>query len=186
MAMNTAAGGYPLPCGRDLDRLWDHLEDGAHDDHERACGHCHTARQSLLALRAATRELAADTTAPSQDLTSRIMHAVRTEIRHWSMVGLSTTEPGMAEVSTQAVAAVLRFAADGVAGVRARRCRIHMVGVDEYGAAVIEVELSVAVSYHSQAERLEAVRERVSAAVQTRVGLRLKRLDLIVDDLYDA
>ncbi len=186
MAMNQATGGYVLPCGRDLELVWQHLEIGAKDDHDLGCRHCDTARGSLQALREATRALAEDDVAPPPDLTSRIMTAVRAEIRRGNTVDLATSEPGQVEVSTRAVAVVLRYAADGVAGVRARRCRIRPVGTDEFGASEVDVELSIAVSHHSTAEHVwNAVRERVSAAAAARVGLRVVRLDLIVDDLYD-
>jgi hypothetical protein len=50
---------------------------------------------------------------------------------------------------------------------------------------VLVVELGVAVSYESFAWRaLDLVRERVTAAAETRIGPRLHRLDLIIEDLY--
>ncbi|WP_279580322.1 hypothetical protein [Fodinicola feengrottensis] len=111
------------------------------------------------------------------------MAAVRADIRRRDMLPLS----GGVEVSEQAVAAVLRFAADGVQGVRARRCRLRVTGLGPDGEPLVEAELTLAVSYLSHThEAVELVRERASAACTARVGFRLARLDLLVDDLYEG
>ncbi|WP_410563198.1 Asp23/Gls24 family envelope stress response protein [Amycolatopsis sp. cmx-4-61] len=174
---------YELPCERDVEQVWERLDAvgaGLADEHELTCPHCRAARESLLALREATSELAAEEEAPSPDLFARIMSAVRAEVRRGSMVPLPTPEPGFVEVSEQAVAAVLRYAADTVDGVRARRCRVRTVD------GGIEVDLTVAVSQRLVAggEALAKVRERVTAAAAARVGLTLVKLDVFVDDVY--
>lgn len=191
MAVNHATEGYELPCERDLDQVWERLDavgEGLADDHELTCPHCRTARESLLALREATKELVAEAEQPPPDLVSRIMSAVRAEVRRGQMLGLPTSEPGVVEVSEQAVAVVLRYAADAVGGVRARRCRVRTVGVGEAGESLVEVELTLAMSMGnaSGGEALAKVRERVSAAAAARVGLRLVGLDLVVDDVYEV
>ena len=180
---------YELPCERDLEQVWARLdEDGSVDEHELTCPHCLAARESLLALRAATQELAAEEEAPSPDLFGRIMSAVRAEVRRGQMVRLPTPEAGFVEVSEQAVAAVLRFAADSVEGVRARRCRVRTTSVSPDGSSVVEVTLTLAVSLRNAAggEALTLVRERVTAAAAARVGLTLARLDLQVDEIGRA
>ncbi len=170
---------YLLPCGRDVDQVWQRLDEPA-DEHERTCPHCEGTRASLTVLRGLTHELARETTEPSLDLTGRIMAAVRAEVRRHDLVDLPTELPGGIRVSAQAVAAVLRFAADTVEGVRARRCKV--TGIDDG----ITVELSLAVSYRQFARSaLDEVRARVHAAADARVGVRLDRLDLILDDLYE-
>jgi hypothetical protein len=191
MAVNHATEGYELPCERDLDQVWERLDavgEGLADDHELTCPHCRTARESLLALREATKELVAEAEQPPPDLVGRIMSAVRAEVRRGQMLGLPTSEPGVVEVSEQAVAVVLRYAADAVGGVRARRCRVRTVGVGEAGESLVEVELTLAMSMGnaSGGEALAKVRERVSAAAAARVGLRLVGLDLVVDDIYEV
>ena len=172
---------YELPCERDVDQVWARL-DAVADEHELTCPHCAAARESLLALRGATAELAAEEDAPSPDLFGRIMSAVRAEVRRGSMVPLPTPEPGFVEVSEQAVAAVLRYAADTVDGVRARRCRVRPLA-----AGGVEVELTLAVSLRNVTggEALALVRERVSAAAAARVGMPLAKLDLLVDDIFE-
>jgi RNA polymerase sigma-70 factor (ECF subfamily) len=130
----------------------------------------------------------AETEQPPPDLLGRIMSAVRAEARRGQMLGLPTPEPGTVEVSEQAVAVVLRYAADAVGGVRARRCRVRTAGVGEAGESLVEVELTLAISMGnaSGGEALAKVRERVSAAAAARVGLRLVELDLVVDDIYEV
>jgi hypothetical protein len=176
---------YELPCERDVEQVWERLDAvgaGLADEHELTCPHCRVARESLLALREATSELVAEEDAPSPDLFGRIMSAVRAEVRRGSMVPLPTPEPGFVEISEQAVAAVLRYAADTVDSVRARRCRVRTVS-----EGVVEVELTLAVGMRNAVggEALAKVRERVTAAAAARVGLTLARLDLLVDDVFE-
>lgn len=203
MAVNPETQGHLLPCGRDVETVWERLADveaGRGDEHDLTCPDCRDARASLLSLREVTGELLADTAEPTPHLTGRIMSAVRAEVRRrHDMLPLPTAEPGLVRVSEHAVAAVLRFAADSVAGVRARRCRVHgcrvttakpgddntSTGDDEEGELMLVVELTVAVSYRSFAWRsLDLVQARVTAAAATRIGPRVHRLDLIVEDVY--
>ena len=196
MAMNsTAQQGYLLPCGRDIESAGDRLDEGEAgrgDEHEQSCPHCRAARESLRVLREVTGHLVEHPLEPSVGLTDRIMAAVRAEARRHDMVALPSAEPGAVFISEQAAATVLRFAADSVVGVHARRCRVTATpvtpGADNAGGVgTVEVELSVAVSYRSfAAGELEVVRERVSAAAAAGIGVRVARLDVIVTDLYDA
>lgn len=187
MAVNRANEDYLLPCGRDVEQVWqrlDEIEAGRTDVHERDCPYCQATRESLTVLRDLTRELTEDTEGPSLDLTGRIMAAVRADVRRHDLLPLPTTEPGTVRVSAHAVAAVLRFAADGVHGVRARRCRVSISDGDDLA---MTVEMSVAVSYEGFARHaLDEVRARVAVAAEARIGVRLERLDLVLDDLYDA
>jgi hypothetical protein len=51
----------------------------------------------------------------------------------------------------------------------------------------VDVEMSLAVAYRRfSADAVDEVRERVRAAAAARVGIVLVRLDLTVEDLYDA
>jgi hypothetical protein len=199
MAVNPETQGYLLPCGRDVETVWERMADvtaGRADEHDLTCPDCRDARASLIALSDMTAELRADTVEPTSHLTGRIMSAVRAEVRRrHDMVPLPTAEPGLVRISEHAVAAVLRFAADSVAGVRARRCRVQDYrdgaedtsgnGAGGKGEPMLVVELTVAVSYQSFAWRaLDLVRERVTAAAASRIGPRLHRLDLIVEDVY--
>lgn len=177
MAMNQTSSDYLLPCGRDVEQVWEHLDD-IDVAHERTCPHCTTVRESLRLLREATGQLAAEDIEPP-GLTSRIMAAVRAEVRRRDLLPLPTTEPGEVRISDQAVAAVLRFAADTVSGVRARRCKVTRV---DRGVRVV---MSLAARYPEfTAAALDEVRERVTAAAGARIGLRLVELELVLEDLY--
>lgn len=185
MAVETA--GYDLPCGRSLESLWNRLDTPEIGEHERTCPHCTTARESLRALRDATRELAEERLEPRRDLTDRIMAAVRADVRRrGDLLPVRATEPGQLEISEQAVAVVLRFAADELPGIRARRCRVRTLNVDSEGETVLHAELSIVAAYRDDlAEQLRTLRETLGAACAASVGIRLGRLDLEVTDLYD-
>ncbi|WP_370542063.1 hypothetical protein [Amycolatopsis sp. FDAARGOS 1241] len=91
---------------------------------------------------------------------------MRAEARRGRMVDLPTPEPGGTAGSEAAVAVVLRYAAD----VRARRCRVRMVGVTPEGGGGVEGELTLAERLWdgAAAEALARVRELVTAAAAAR------------------
>ncbi|WP_327685674.1 Asp23/Gls24 family envelope stress response protein [Streptomyces sp. NBC_00467] len=185
MEMNDAQGST-LPCGRDIETVWERPSPRGGDEsdgHDPACEYCAAARESLAVLREVTGELAAEEIHPPGGVTARIMSAVRAERGRHHMLLLPSTEPGDVRVSEQAVAAVLRSAADSVDGVRARHCRI--TATETVGA--VRVELTIAVGYRGfHSDAIEDVRERVRAAAAARVGVSLVHVDLTVEDLYDA
>lgn len=187
MAVNQPTQEYLLPCGRDVETVWerlDEVENGRANTHDIQCPNCGAVRESLKVLRDLTGVLAADDIEPSRNLTGRIMAAVRSDVRRRNMLALPTDEPGGVRVSEQAVAAVLRFAADTVGGVRARRCRVRQAASD---VLAIEVDMSIAIRAGGfTAAAIEQVRDRVTAAAGARIGVRLARLDLTVEDLYNA
>ncbi|MGV9679365.1 Asp23/Gls24 family envelope stress response protein [Nocardia sp. NPDC003482] len=191
MAVTDATDSdYLLPCGRGLERVWERLdavEDGRGDAHETDCAHCAAARESLLTLRTATRELVEEPDPPPPDLFGRIMSAVRAEVRRGRTLTLHTPHSGTLEVSDQAIAVVLRYAADTVDGVRARGCQVHDRGPAADGALAVAVELTIAVrmSETPVARTISLVRERVRAAASARVGLVVERVDVTVVDLYE-
>jgi len=181
----TRADAHLLPCGRGIEDLWTRL-DSTGDEHERHCPHCRTARTSLHALAEATRAVLADEslTAPP-GLHNRIMFAVRAEVRRGQRLPLPAGDLGPIDVSEQAVAAALRFAADTVSGVRARRCRVHNAH-DVAGREALEVRLGIAIAYSpdTSIDVVQAVRDRVVAAAAGQVGLDLLRVDVQVEDVY--
>ncbi|MFC4377270.1 Asp23/Gls24 family envelope stress response protein [Nocardia halotolerans] len=184
---STTDNDYLLPCGRGLEQVWDSLDDSEADAHESSCPHCAAARESLLTLRNATRELVDEPDPPPPDLFGRIMSAVRADVRRGRTLTLDTPHPGAIQVSEQAIAVVLRFAADTVDGVRARGCRVHSSEPGDDGELVIAVEMSIAVRHDVPDidDVVTLVRERVRAAASARVGVRLGTLDLVVADLYE-
>ncbi|WP_067689989.1 hypothetical protein [Nocardia jejuensis] len=189
MAVTETEQDYELPCGRGLERVWDRLEavqNGSADAHEASCTHCRTARESLFALRAVTQELIDEPDPAPPDLFGRIMFAVRSEVRRGATLSLATPHAGAVGVSEQAVAVVLRFAADSVDGVRARRCRLRKVGVGPDGETVVHISMTIAVRVDSQGVQglVPLVRERVTAAASARAALLVGRLDISIVDVY--
>ncbi|MCR3751611.1 Asp23/Gls24 family envelope stress response protein [Lentzea californiensis] len=174
---------YVLPCGRDVEEVWEAID--LSDEHTRSCPHCAAVRESLLVLRAATDELVREEVEPPFDLVSRVMAAVRADARRSDVVPLPGD--GLARISTRAVAAVLRYAADGVDGVRARACRVTEALESTVSDPVIEVELTIAITADLVTHQAyDEVRRRVLAAASARIGVRLARLDLVVADVLEG
>jgi hypothetical protein len=197
MAVSQTSEGYALPCGQQLETLWESLEAGTAGppgSHEENCPHCLTALSGLAALRDATTRLAQAPVLVPPRLTGRIMAAVRADGRRARMLPLPADglEPGgQAEISEQAVAVVLRFAADSVAGIRARRCTFRPVPPSEAPDGEpgwTAVELTLAIGYRAGVggDSLSAVRGAVLAAAETRIGLRVARCDLFVEDVWSG
>lgn len=189
MAVNeTTERDYRLPCGRDPEQVWERLdavESGHADAHELDCPHCRAARESLRALREATRQLTDEPEEPPPDPSGRIMSAVRAEMRRGRTLALPTSRPGRVQISEQAVATVVRYAADSVSGVRARRCRVAAADVGPGGEHPVDIELTVAIRFGADtAELLTAVRERVRIALPERIGTAVHRLDVHLGDVY--
>lgn len=175
---NETSTDHALPCGRSVEQVWDDREAGRVGPHP-DCAHCATARRSLDQLAEATQLLVDDPAEPESGLLDRIMAAVRADLSQTDVVALPV--PGV-DVSTQAVAAVLRFAVDSVDGVRAQRCRVTVDDLDPYA---VVVAMTVSLRFGSgQVTALEEVRRRVAAALSSRVGLRLGSLDLEVADVW--
>jgi len=201
MALTSRTEGHLLPCGRSLEDLWNRLDppaESAADDHERSCPHCQTARSSLQALADATRAVFEDDSlTPPPALRGRIMAVVRAEVRrHGNLLPLPPGEFGPIEVSGDAVAVVLRLAADTVEGVRARHCRLHLTerppgaasAEPADGPASVRVDLSIAIRYSQDTtvELVELVRDRVAAAAAAEIGLPVSGIDIEVEDVYRA
>ncbi|MGE7059838.1 hypothetical protein ACQKHW_11710 [Staphylococcus hominis] len=178
----AVTSGHVLPCGCDVEQVWEAID--LSGGHARSCPHCAAVRESLLVLRAATAELVREEVEPPPGLVSRVMSAVLAEARRPDVLPLPGDGP--ARMSTHAVAAVLRCAADGVDGVRARSCRVSEAPESTGADPVIEAELDLAITTGVTAEAYREVRRRVLAAASARTGVRLARLDLVVSDLLEG
>jgi uncharacterized alkaline shock family protein YloU len=197
MAVSVASEDYALPCGRGIEDLWERMEAGTADipgSHEDGCLHCRTALAGLSALREAASGLAVEPVAVPPRLVGRIMAAVRAEARRTRMLPLPDAglEPGgRAEISEQAVALVLRFAADSIDGIRARRCAVRPRAAGESPDGErgwVDVELTLVIRYGTSPgeEVLAAVRRAVLASAESQLGLRVARCDLLVEDIWPA
>jgi hypothetical protein len=178
--------GHPLPCGRTVEQVWQDMETGAAtggvDGHPADCPHCATARASLEQLADATRLLVEDPVEPPTGLLDKVMAAVRADLMHGGTIPLPTPSGAVVDISTHALSAVLRYAVDTVAGVRAHRCRIV---VDPETPHTVRVWMSVSLHYGSgHVAALELARRRVAAALTDRIGLSLSGLDFEVADVW--
>ena len=171
--------------------MFDDLDAGRADEHFRTCAHCATARRSLTTLMEATRALVDDPAEPPPNLLDRIMQAVRAEARRGDALPLVPTDAcggpapdlGPVDVSEQAVAAVVRFAADTGEGVRARSCRVAVDPTDP-GALRITMTVSLRYGAGSIEDLVDTVRRRVGSALRGQVGVRAGAVDLQVADLW--
>ncbi|MDX2967888.1 hypothetical protein PWY87_25890 [Kribbella solani] len=188
MAMNSdspVADLHPLPCGRTVEDVWDDLDTEQHggpaNAHLADCAHCQTAKASLEQLAAATALLIDDPVDVPTGLLDRIMTAVRADLNLGRTLPLPTGS-AQVEVSVSALASVLRYAVDGVPGIRARRCRIDL---DEDRPDAVRVSMTVALRFGAgQVAALDEARDRVAAALQGQVGYTLSSLDFEVVDVW--
>jgi hypothetical protein len=170
---------HALDCGRTVEEVWDELESGTTGAHLAGCPHCQTARASLEQLAEATSLLIDDPVEVPSGILDRIMTAVRADLNLGRTIPLPAGDAEV-ELSVHALAAVLRYAVDGVPGVRARQCRITQ---DRPGA--VTVWMSVALKFGSgQVDELEEARGRVALALRGQVGLELDALDFEVVDVW--
>ena len=181
MALEHTRSGHPLPCGRYVEDVLDELDTGPASPHTQDCPHCGTTLRGIQALNQATEALLADPTEAPVGLLDRIMTTVRAEVRRGEGLALPT-EHGTAEISSRAVASLLRFAADTVPGVRARQCRLIPTG-----SSTVRVQMTLSLRYGGDIDTLVAeVRYRVATAIAATIGLRAEGIDLEVVDLWDG
>jgi hypothetical protein len=181
MAVNLT--GDRLPCGHDIDQLWDHLARNAPDAHTRSCEHCQAALAEIRPLRAAVSALAAEPVRPPADLHARVMTAVRARRRAAPGLALPGPAGNRLVISEHAAAAILRAAGDTVDGVRARSCRLPP-DTPDIGRAT-DLELSISLRFDMPAfAAARAVRAAVRTAARAQLGLTLGRIDIDVVDVH--
>jgi len=178
-----------LSCGRSIDDVWSHI-DGVPDEHERSCPYCLEARARLLRLSDATADLrrteAEDPELqPDPGFTASVMSLVRAEVRRGQTLPLDVDEDPGLTISEQAVVSLVWAAADTVPGVRARRCRVRLVDRDpDSGPTDVDVDLALAVRPGTPLRATtDKLRARVTALVDAEAGLRVRRVDLSVEDV---
>ncbi|WP_026534499.1 hypothetical protein [Arthrobacter sp. H14] len=186
-----------LGCGRRIDDLWEVIDQPL-NPHEKSCPDCQQARVALYNLASVTEAMRQHDPGqaalqPSGRVKETIMMVARAEVRRGRRIQLARTEAGTIHISAHALAALARFAADTLTGVRARRCSIDpFTPAARTGDAVVEssdirITLKVAVSSAlSIPPTMEALRERVIAVVSAQVALNSRQIDVIVEDLYDV
>ena len=181
MAVNLAVDH--LPCGRQVDKLWEHLAHGAPDEHARSCEHCQAALTELRPLRKALRALAAEPVRPPADLHARVMAAVRGRTAAAPRIALPGPGGNRLVISEHAVAVILRAAGDTVDGVRARSCRLPRDAQNLSTATDLELSISLRCDM-PVAAAARAVRVALRTAARAQLGLTLGRIDIDVEDVH--
>jgi hypothetical protein len=174
-----------LPCGHDIDQLWDHLAKGTPDEHARSCEYCQAALNEIRPLRTATSELAAQPVRPPADLSGRVMAAVRARTSAAPRIALPGPAGNRLFISERAAAFILRAAGDTVDGVRARSCRLTPDAHDVSASADLKLSISLRFDMPALAAA-RAVRMAVQTAARAQLGLTLGRIDIDVVDVHAA
>ncbi|WP_405442499.1 alkaline shock response membrane anchor protein AmaP [Streptomyces avidinii] len=175
------AGAELLPCGRPLGRAWQQARGAADasDPHSSRCPHCREAVEGLTALDRATRALRAEEQPDGHSLATRVINAVRSEVRLGTMLLLDDPDHDL-RIAESAAAKVLRRAADTVPGVRAASCRVAATK-DAHSHAVHVVVITVAATLDQPLRgRAEAVRQAVLHAAEHVLGLAVTTVDVEV------
>ncbi len=201
MALNTEPveeTAAPLACGRDAAVVWDRAAGGEPPDaHERDCPHCAAAAADARGLDALVHRMADEPQEPSPSVLDRVMVAVRTELRPHDVLTLPSPN-GPARLSRAAAAAVLRHTVDRMGGLRARSCRIEqvsdttaglhaadLVGEPESQRHAADVRITVAARFGVDLATVAArVRQMVVTAGEQALGVPVRRVDIVVVDLY--
>lgn len=183
-----------LPCGRELSYVWEQREAGVPDPHADGCPHCAQALDALRHLEGVVTEARA--TAPREQDTSalagRVMDVVRLELRPGRTLPLGD-EGEDAWIVEAAAARTVRSAAESLPGVRAGSCRIGPLeepaapapaGRLTRGPVRIRVEVQVPLMW-SLPEVADRVRERILAAVDEDLGMRVAVVDVTISDLIE-
>ncbi|MFG2715494.1 hypothetical protein ACGFX2_33835 [Streptomyces goshikiensis] len=179
------AGAELLPCGRPLGRAWEQARGatGASDPHSSRCPHCREAIEGLTALDRATRALRAEEQPDGHSLATRVINAVRSEVRLGAMLLLDDLDHDL-RIAESAAAKVLRRAADTVPGVRAASCRVTAA---KGGHAIHVVAITVAATLDQPLRwRAEAVRHAVLHAAEHVLGLAVTAVDVEVNAVLVA
>ncbi|MET7360424.1 Asp23/Gls24 family envelope stress response protein [Streptomyces sp. NPDC005562] len=186
-----------LPCGRDVWSVWERAENGEPDPHAETCPHCAEALNTLRRLEdvvSAARE--SDPGEPEPDaaaLVGRVMDVVRLELRPGRTLPLGERAED-AWIVEAAAARTVRAAAETLPGVRAGSCRIEpltgedraLLGPARRSREPVRVRISVAVALTWNLQEVaEQVRDRVLAAVDEELGMRVATVDVTIADLTD-
>jgi hypothetical protein len=182
MAVNLSADR--LPCGHDIDELWDQLARDVLDEHARSCEYCRAALTEIRPLHTALRVLAAEPVRPPADLHEKVMAAVRGRTAA-PRIALPGPAGNRLVISEHAASVILRAAGDTVDGVRARSCRLPPDARDLSTAT--DLELSISLRFDRPAlPAARAVRVALRTAARAQLGLTLGRIDIDVVDVHTA
>jgi uncharacterized alkaline shock family protein YloU len=195
--------GYDrLPCGSNIDGLFDQVADNipAEDAHHQAtCPHCRAALAELQTLWAPVRALASEDVRAPGGLVGEVMRRVRSLAANaWHAV--LPTERGVTRIAASVIAAVARLAAQRVPGVTLAlgpgrlmtgRSAADIAGPTGEAAsdvgvagkrAVIELDVAVMAGTHIPTVA-QQIRESVRRDVEQLAGVRMTEVDVTVIDV---
>src|SRR5450432_906433 len=192
-----------LPCGAELDLLFEQVADGHAtelDDHQRDCIHCQAALGELSVLWAPVAERAASPVAAPPGLTAEVMSQIR-QLVHDVWYTLQTTDLGVIRIAARIVAALARDAARTVPGVRValgrsthdklaaiaeratRRHRHPGAAIGVLGRTAV-VDLAVAVTYGDPVHEVARnIQQHVITTLRDTIRLKTVTVNVTVDDI---
>lgn len=191
-----------LGCGRSIDLIWDHL-DQEPDAHEATCPFCRAARTDLADLADATHRLRHDDShdphlQAGAEVVDRILTIARSEVRRGRRLPLlkpTADQTTSLTISEQAVTTVIRRVGDATGNVQIRRCTVRLNNDDTMtgslsvspSASIVDITLRVSVSVTTVIPQvLNDLRVAITTAVDHQVGITVRSIDAIVEDLFDA
>jgi uncharacterized alkaline shock family protein YloU len=192
-----------LPCGAEMDVLFEQVADGHAadlDEHQRDCAHCQAALGELSVLWAPVAERAASPVAAPPGLTAAVMSQIRVLVRDvWYT--LQTTDLGVIRIAARIVATLARDAARTVPGVRValgRSTHSKLAALAEQAsfghrhphAAVgvlgrtAVVDLAIAVQYGNPVHEVaRTIQQQVITTLRENIGLQTVNVNVNVDDV---
>ena len=201
--IRTLLDAATLPCGAEMDVLFEQVADGHAadlDGHQRDCLHCQAALGELSVLWAPVAERAAVPVAAPPGLTAAVMSQIRVLVRDvWFT--LQTTDLGVIRIAARIVAALARDAARTVPGVRVvlgRSTHSKLAALAEQAtfghrhphAAVgvlgrtAVVDLAIAVQYGQPVHEVARnIQKHVIITLRENAGLQTVNVNVNVDDV---
>jgi uncharacterized alkaline shock family protein YloU len=192
-----------LPCGSDVDHLFEQVAAGRagdRDAHQRDCVHCQAALGELASLWSPVSEAAAAPVPAPPGLVAAVMSQIRILARDiWYT--LEITEIGVVRIAARIVAALARDCARTIPGVRVALGRSTQGRLAELAekatfghrhphAAVgvlgrtAVVDLAVAVSYDQPVHEVARnIQRHVTATLRDQAGLQSVTVNVTVDDI---
>jgi hypothetical protein len=182
MAINHPDGHQPdsrLPCGRDLGTLHEHLTAGTLDAHEQACPGCRQAADAFAPALQAVVSLATQRPEPPAGFVESVMARIRADIRRTRYLALPAGSPSTLTITEHAASAIMSGAADTIPGVTSRGCR--------FPAPRDPTHVAISISLHyglHAATAADHVRTTLRKAARTHLGIRLRQIDVSIDDVH--
>lgn len=180
-------GRLRLPCGRTVTLLWGLLDAQDHQarlsrsqralaDHAAGCDHCTGELERLRALRELTSLLAERTPQPPDNLWSRVVAVIRTELRSGPDLVLIPGD-ARAVVSTAAVVRAVRAVLRRLPEVES----VGKVGVTEQGDRGIVVTARITPAAAAPEGVVAGIADALRAGIAQTVGIPVAGVELATD-----